>query len=213
MASPVHAARALSAVYSTVYRTVNIMEGYAHVAAGMSRAAGEAAGSGMGVYAEAPIMKLLYAASSPIASPVSPISMPPSMGSMQAFTPAAEGRIEAPAPAINLVMGITAARAMQSAGGSAINQFISVLPSLGSGGLQGAIPMERIGNGQININVPRAPPERGPEGGAVNKVSNFHNTFNITVSVKGGSDDGDLRDLGKKIGRILSDEIKRYGGI
>jgi hypothetical protein len=209
----VQAARALSAVYSTVYRTVNIMEGYTNLAASVSRAAGEAAESGVGPYAGTPITKLLYAAASPIALPASPFNLPLNTGQMPAFTPDAGGRIEATAPAINLVMGIAASRAMQSAGGSAINNFISIMPSLGSGGLQAAIPVERMGAGPINIHVPPASGERGQEPGAVNKVSNFHNTFNITVSMKGGGDEGDLRELGKKIGRILSDEIKRYGGI
>jgi len=212
LVSPVQVARALSAAYSSAYDTVNAMGGYASLAAGISRAAGEAAESGMGSYAETPITKLLYAAVSPIVSPASTFNLPLNTGQMPAFTPVAEGRIEAAAPAINLVMGIAASRAMQSAGGSAINNFISVMPSLG-GGSQGAIPVERMGAGPINIHVPPAPVERGPEPGAVSKVSNFHNTFNITVSMKGGGDEGDLRELGKKIGRILSDEIKRYGGI
>jgi hypothetical protein len=212
--SPAQAARALSTVYSTAYHTVNVMEGYANLAASVSRVAREAAESGIGTYAEAPIVKLLYSASSPvIAYPASPINMPLDTGQIQAIAPAAEGRIEATALAINLMMGIAASRAMQSAGGSAINNFFSVLPSLGGGGLQGAIPVERMGNGQINIHVPPVSVERGQEAGAVSKVSNFHNTFNITVSVKGGGDEGDLRELGKKMGRILSDEIKRYGGI
>jgi hypothetical protein len=210
--SPVQAARALSTVYSTVHHTVNVMEGYAKMAASVSRAAGEAAEIGRGAYAEAPITRLLYASSSPIASTTLPINPPLTTGQMQALYPASEGRIEASAPAMNLAMGIAASRAMQSAGGSAINNFISVVPTLG-GGLQGVIPVERIGGGQINIQVPPISVERGQEAGAVSKVSNFHNTFNITVSVKGGGDDGDLRELGKKIGRILSDEVKRYGGI
>jgi hypothetical protein len=41
---------------------------------------------------------------------------------------------------------------------------------------------------------------------------NFHNSFNITVNVKGGREETDVKDLGRKIGQILSDEIKRYGG-
>jgi hypothetical protein len=210
--SPVQAARALSTVYSTVHHTVNVMEGYAKLAASVSRAAGEAAESGRGAYAEAPITRLLYAASSPAVSPASPINMPLNIGQMKAPAPAAEGRVEAMAPAINLAMGIAASRAMQSAGGSAINNFFSVMPALG-GGLQGAIPAERMGAGQINIHVPPVSVERGQEV-APSKVSNFHNTFNITVSMKGGgADEGDLRELGKKIGRILSDEVKRYGGI
>jgi len=41
---------------------------------------------------------------------------------------------------------------------------------------------------------------------------NFHNNFNITINVKGTGEETEIRDLGRKIGQILSDEIKRYGG-
>ncbi|MCD1294325.1 hypothetical protein CUJ83_04845 [Methanocella sp. CWC-04] len=45
------------------------------------------------------------------------------------------------------------------------------------------------------------------------RTSNFYSTFNITVNVKSGNDENELRELGKKIGVILSEELKRYGGI
>ncbi|MCZ7359321.1 MAG: hypothetical protein O8C55_04525 [Candidatus Methanoperedens sp.] len=42
---------------------------------------------------------------------------------------------------------------------------------------------------------------------------NFQNTFNIVVDIKNGGKETELRELGRKIGQILSDEIRRYGGI
>lgn len=41
----------------------------------------------------------------------------------------------------------------------------------------------------------------------------FQNTFNITVTTTTKGDETELRELGRKIGVILSDEMKRYGGL
>jgi hypothetical protein len=40
-----------------------------------------------------------------------------------------------------------------------------------------------------------------------------HNTFNIEIAMRGQGDEGELRELGQKIGTILSEELKRYGGL
>ncbi|ODS34985.1 MAG: hypothetical protein A7316_10870 [Candidatus Altiarchaeales archaeon WOR_SM1_86-2] len=45
----------------------------------------------------------------------------------------------------------------------------------------------------------------------VNKA--MHNTFNITITTKSISEERDLRELGKKIGMILAEEVRRSGGI
>jgi hypothetical protein len=44
-------------------------------------------------------------------------------------------------------------------------------------------------------------------------TTHFQNTFNITVMTTARGDDAELRELGRKIGVILSDEMKRYGGV
>jgi hypothetical protein len=44
-------------------------------------------------------------------------------------------------------------------------------------------------------------------------TNHFHNDFHITVQVRDTSDERELRDLGRKIGRVLSDELARYGGV
>ena len=41
----------------------------------------------------------------------------------------------------------------------------------------------------------------------------FQNTFNIVVNTKAAGDESGLRELGRKIGLILSEEMKRYGGL
>ena len=44
------------------------------------------------------------------------------------------------------------------------------------------------------------------------KTTHFHNIFNITTHIEKAKEE-DLKDLGRKIGQILSDEIRQYGGI
>ena len=80
------------------------------------------------------------------------------------------------------------------------------------GGISGASPLftlERV----LPLAVP-APPSGAPSptGGATPPV-NVQNTFNITVTTTARGDERELRELGKKIGVILSDELKRYGGL
>lgn len=53
-------------------------------------------------------------------------------------------------------------------------------------------------------------PERIQE---IARASTFNNTFNIIVNVKGGSEESEMKELGKKIGEILSEELRRYGGV
>jgi hypothetical protein len=43
-------------------------------------------------------------------------------------------------------------------------------------------------------------------------ITHFHNNFNIQIHVD-HAEELDLKDLGRSIGKILSDELKRYGGI
>jgi hypothetical protein len=51
-----------------------------------------------------------------------------------------------------------------------------------------------------------------PAPGGTNPV-HIQNTFNITVTTTSRGDDAELRELGRKIGVILSDEMRRYGGL
>ncbi len=46
-----------------------------------------------------------------------------------------------------------------------------------------------------------------------NNTVNLQNTFNIVVNVNNDGKETELREIGRKIGQILSDEIRRYGGI
>jgi hypothetical protein len=114
--------------------------------------------------------------------------------------------------AVNFAVNMAASNELQRAGGSVIQQFIRSGPSYSSGlgGAASAVAGER--NSIINITSPTAAGNT-TDSSTVSKVSNFHNTFNITISMKSGGEEGNLRDLGKKIGKILSDEMKRYGGV
>ena len=80
------------------------------------------------------------------------------------------------------------------------------------GGIYGASPLftlERV----LPLASP-APPSGAPSPtGGANPAVNFQNTFNITVTTTTRGDERELRELGKKIGVILSDELKRYGGL
>lgn len=132
-------------------------------------------------------------------------------------------------PTMGLSAGIAAAQVSQRSGASMIQHLIqsapqvtgTVIPQVSSiydagRGLPFAAPgspaaasgAENI----VNISMPSATAGRANESNTTNKVSSFHNTFNITVNVKSG-EERELKDLGKKIGQILSEEIKRYGGI
>jgi hypothetical protein len=53
-----------------------------------------------------------------------------------------------------------------------------------------------------------APPATGGD-----RTTHFQNTFNITVTTTARGEEAELRELGRKIGSILSDEMKRYGGL
>lgn len=59
--------------------------------------------------------------------------------------------------------------------------------------------------------VPRS--ETAPPAAGGDTTTHFQNTFNITVTTSTRGDEAELRELGRKIGFILSDEMKRYGGV
>ncbi len=61
----------------------------------------------------------------------------------------------------------------------------------------------------LTLGLAVGPPSTPPP--ARNEIS-IANTFQIEVSVKGHDSERELRELGEKIGTILSEELKRYGG-
>ncbi len=109
-------------------------------------------------------------------------------------------------PAVNLSAGMAAAKAAQEAGTSVIREFVRSSPSMSGNYNIQAFPDRNV----VNMPMPGVTVERDMSN--VNKTSSFHNTFNISITTNGGSEESDMKELGKKIGRILSDEIKRYGG-
>ena len=107
-------------------------------------------------------------------------------------------------------LSITTTESLIKEGASAINDVFLSLPQdrTGYGGLPAAtVPraMENVMQMSQNETTPSSPIERS--------ANHFQNTFNIAINMKGSGDEHELRELGRKIGTILSDEIKRYGGI
>ena len=114
-------------------------------------------------------------------------------------------------PSIGL--GITTTESLIKEGASAINDVFLSLPQdrTGYDGLPAATVPRAMENvmqmfyGSRNETTPSSPIERS--------ANHFQNTFNVVVNMKGAGDEHELRELGRKIGTILSDEIKRYGGV
>ena len=110
-------------------------------------------------------------------------------------------------------LSITTTESLIKEGASAINDVFLSLPQdrTGYGGLPAATVPRAMENvmqmfyGSRNETNPLSPNERS--------TNHFQNTFNVVVNMKGAGDEHELRELGRKIGTILSDEIKRYGGV
>ena len=110
-------------------------------------------------------------------------------------------------------LSITTTESLIKEGASAINDVFLSLPQdrTAYGGLPAATVPSAMENvmqmfyGSRNENTPSSPIERS--------TNHFQNTFNVVVNMKGAGDEHELRELGRKIGNILSDEIKRYGGV
>jgi hypothetical protein len=120
------------------------------------------------------------------------------------------GRSASEGQGMDIAKSIATTRELQKVGYSVINDITAAAPSGGtvySG--QQAMPRTMESIMQI-ISGSRSGP--APTSHTGSNGVNVHNTFNIMVDVKGGKDETELRDLGKKIGLILSEEIKRYGG-
>jgi len=184
-----------------VHHSFNVMNRYLSSAAGMAGVTSHIAeGAVSAPGGQAPLVRLMVDRAAPASTPINMLVQ--AGGSVMAPVPQPmliEGGGGSPAP--RLAVNIAAAPAMEHPGGQAI---LNLARDTGYG---------RIPGETVKINLHGANPS-ATDNNTTHKVSNFHNTFNITVTVKGGgAEEGDLRELGKKIGRILSEEIKRYGGI
>jgi len=67
--------------------------------------------------------------------------------------------------------------------------------------------------GHVTIPGPANGMHPSASGQTVNRVTHFNNQFTITVHTQGKSTERDVKDLARKIGNVLSDELKRYGGV
>jgi hypothetical protein len=118
---------------------------------------------------------------------------------------AAEGQM------VNIAQSIAAAEGLQRAGASAIKDVTLAVPPSGGGysWLPSTMVSRTIENTLQILSVSPGENAVAPTGSS---TIYFHNTFNIAVNVKGGGEENELRELGRKIGVIFSEEIKRYGG-
>jgi len=117
-------------------------------------------------------------------------------------------------PILNLAMNMITSDGMKRAD-------LSALSAVGNGQLP-LFPAEVV-QGASPASVPRALEhvfqmfsgafgDTAAPSSAGGNTFHFQNTFNIVVNTKAAGDERGLRELGRKIGVILSEEMKRYGG-
>ena len=93
---------------------------------------------------------------------------------------------------------------------SVLEPLALTIPPMGGGG-PFIPPSFQAPVAPLGQNISLAFGGASPPPPAKNEIS-IANTFQIDVSVKGHDTDRELRELGEKIGTILSEELKRYGG-
>lgn len=119
-------------------------------------------------------------------------------------------------PLMNIAVSMLAGGAMQgirpfllsAAGGS---RYPGMFPPGARSGALPAVPLFSLEHAlplSAGTRTETSPPAAG--GGT---AIHFQNTFNISVTTRAGGDEAEMRELGRKIGVILSDELKRYGGL
>lgn len=115
-------------------------------------------------------------------------------------------------PDMNIACNISTAEALYREGTSSIKDIVQTIPYSMSGMTKplSTLPPFSMENA---MQVLYAGQKETPAGSAKSGDVRFQNTFNIVVNVKGKGEETEMRDLGKKIGHILSEEMRRYGGV
>ncbi|GEM_PF-3024360 len=111
----------------------------------------------------------------------------------------------------NIDFSLAIAAAMQKDGHSAVKDLAMTLPSYSEDLYEMAVtPAPHVMPSlRQDVSLLKDAATETQIGG---NVAHFHNTFNIVVNVKGRTET-EIKELGKKIGLILSDEMRQYGGI
>jgi hypothetical protein len=111
----------------------------------------------------------------------------------------------------NIILSMDAVGALQNSGFTAIKDIASVVPyseayhrSPTDIAPQAMSAVSQILSLSRSIETPRIMGEKGVR---------IQNTFNIVVNAKNGDKEAEIRELGRKIGLVLSEEMRRYGGI
>jgi hypothetical protein len=113
---------------------------------------------------------------------------------------------------MNIAYNISTAEALYREGASSIKDIVQAIPSSMTDMTKSlsTLPPFSLENAmQVLYGTQKETPAGYAKGGDVR----FQNTFNIVVNVKGKGEETEMRDLGKKIGHILSEEMRRYGGV
>ena len=112
---------------------------------------------------------------------------------------------------MNVALDIASAGALEKAGSSAMNYIQFTSPDRDDYRMQSPSIMPNKIENIMQIVMSSQREMTAPH--SENNTVNFQNTFNIVVNSGNAGKDTELKELGRKIGQILSDEIKRYGGI
>ncbi|TFG88792.1 MAG: hypothetical protein E4H16_04520 [Candidatus Atribacteria bacterium] len=126
------------------------------------------------------------------------------------FAYAGNGDLASEGKTMNIAKSIASMEVLQKAGSSAIRDMTMIVSTPNAYGGASAIP-HTAGNILQIFSGSQGVTGTAPQAGS--SSVQFHNTFNITVNVKKDCDESELRVLGRKIGLILSEELRRYGGM
>lgn len=113
---------------------------------------------------------------------------------------------------MNIAYNISTAEALYREGNSSIKDIIQAVPSTMTGMTKPLLSLPPFSM-ENTMQVLYGAQKETPAGSAKSGDVRFQNTFNIVVNIKGKGEETEMRDLGKKIGHILSEEMRRYGGV
>lgn len=109
----------------------------------------------------------------------------------------------------SILPGIHATETLRTASSSTINNVSLLQGPMTAGGMPSLSVPVRLES--ILQSAGQTVSKESPQ--AAGDTVNFNNTFNITVSIKDPGSETEMRELGRKIGLALSEELKRYGGM
>lgn len=113
---------------------------------------------------------------------------------------------------LNIAYNISTAELQYREGTSSIKDIIQAVPSTMIDMTRPLLSLPPLSM-ENAMQVLYGAQKESTSGSAKSGDVRFQNTFNIVVNVNGKGEETEMRDLGKKIGHILSEEMRRYGGV